>query len=179
DLGGRDGECDGVHRLAGRIGGGQRGDTRVGYAFIAQQCYERVFDFAGLVALQGKRAMEERNARFEEAEQFVVVPPDEVDETHGKRLIGGGRRKFDGQRGVVDGVAEVGEGAAVAELLERGLDVVSGEREALLQAGDAEKFGGVEVLRRVRRYKANGLRVVRLCRDWARQYAGENQDDNG
>ena len=75
----------------------------------------------------------------------------------GSGLTAGGRRELDGQRGVVDGVAEVGEGAAIAELLECGLDVVLGERDALLQAGDAEKFGGVEVLRRVRRYKANGL----------------------
>ena len=51
-----------------------------GMPFSREQSDERVLDFAGLVALQRKRAVEEGDALFEDFEEFVVLPPDEVDE---------------------------------------------------------------------------------------------------
>jgi hypothetical protein len=106
--------------------------------------------------------MKERDALFEEAEKFVVVPPDEVHEPDRERLTAWCRSQFDRQRGIANRVAEIGKGTAVPKFLERGPDLVFAEWNALLQAGNAKEFGGVEVLGGVGRYEANGFGTVGL-----------------
>jgi hypothetical protein len=154
------------------------GIARVRDALVGEECDERVFHFAGLVALQRECAGEEGNACFEDFEELIRLPPDEVREAHGQGLSAACGCEADGQRRVADCVAEIREDAGVAELLERGFDVSFAEGNTLLQTADAKELRGVDVTRGVAGLEDDGLRLVRLRRERAGQSAGESQHDD-
>jgi hypothetical protein len=113
-------------------------------AFGLEEGNESEPDLVGERAGEREFAVVGGDFGFYEGFELGGLPPDEVGEMDGLELVAGRGNELDDEGGGVDGVADVGEEAGIAEALEGGFDLLLGEGSVGGESGDAESFSSVD-----------------------------------